>query len=294
VVHVASSALRSAALVLGGIAVGVGAVVGANALTGDDGPTRLGRPALAEGAAPLLDPERLAEVEGPRTRSGSAREAVEAFLAAERAGDHTTSFAHLADSVRVEYGSAQAWAADHPDVLPPVVDFTVEGADPGDGARAAVTTLTRYRSGLDSVTGFVPARARTSWVAVREAEGWAVDVEATTQTSLLPPDADALTAARTWATDRQACAPGPPPSSLRGRTDLAQALCGSQGQLVALDVRPLAQADAPPLQTSFGADVVTWARTVQVDGPVPLRAVLAPVDDTWTVVGVLGPARGGQ
>jgi hypothetical protein len=133
VVHVASSALRSAALVLGGIAVGVGAVVGANALTGDDGPTRLGRPALAEGAAPLLDPERLAEVEGPRTRSGSAREAVEAFLAAERAGDHTTSFAHLADSVRVEYGSAQAWAADHPDVLPPVVDFTVEGADPGDG-----------------------------------------------------------------------------------------------------------------------------------------------------------------
>jgi hypothetical protein len=63
---------------------------------------------------------------------------------------------------------------------------------------------------------------------------------------------------------------------------------------VALDVRPLAQADAPPLQTSFGADVVTWARTVQVDGPVPLRAVLAPVDDTWTVVGVLGPARGGQ
>jgi hypothetical protein len=61
----------------------------------------------------------------------------------------------------------------------------------------------------------------------------------------------------------------------------------------ARDVRPLAQVDAAPLQTSFGADVVTWARTVQVDGPVPLRAVLAPLDDAWTVVGVLAPAGGG-
>jgi hypothetical protein len=176
-----------------------------------------------------------------------------------------------------------------------VVGFDVEAADPGDaGARATVTTLTRYRSGLDAVTGLVPAPRRTSWVAVREADGWAVDVATTTQTSLLPPDADAVPAARAWAADRQACAPGTPAGSLRGRTDLVQALCGSQGEVTARDVRPLPQVDAAPLQTSFGADVVSWARTVQVDGPVPLRAVLAPVDDAWTVVGVLPPTGVGR
>jgi hypothetical protein len=59
-------------------------------------------------------------------------------------------------------------------------------------------------------------------------------------------------------------------------------------------VAPLAQVDAAPLQTSFGADVVSWARTVTVEGPVPLRAVVAPVDDTWTVVGVLPPSGTGS
>ena len=44
-----------------------------------------------------------------------------------------------------------------------------------------------------------------------------------------------------------------------------------------------------PLQTSFGADVVSWARVVPVESGSPLRAVVAPIDDRWTVVGVLAP-----
>jgi hypothetical protein len=47
-----------------------------------------------------------------------------------------------------------------------------------------------------------------------------------------------------------------------------------------------------PLQNSFGADVVSWARTVTVEGAVPLRAVVAPVDDRWLVIGLLGPPGG--
>jgi hypothetical protein len=55
----------------------------------------------------------------------------------------------------------------------------------------------------------------------------------------------------------------------------------------------LSQLDAPPLQSSFGAEVVSWGRAVTVEGAVPLRAVVAPVDDRWLVVGVLAPPVGG-
>lgn len=282
-----SSGLRSVALLVGGVALGLGVALGANALGDDTGPASFGRPAQPEGSAPLLDPARLAEVEGPRARADSPAAAVEAFLAAEQEADYETSFAYLADSVRVEYGSPAAWAADHPDALPPVTGFTIEDGPTGT---ATVTTLTEYRSSLDSVTGLVPARARTSWVTVQEEGGWAVDVLATTQQALLPPDADAATAVQDWAQRVQSCAvPEPELRALRGRTDLALTLCESTGALTLADATPLAQVDAAPLQKSFGADVVSWARVVELDSPVPLRAVVAPVDDTWTVVGVLAP-----
>jgi hypothetical protein len=283
------SALRTAALVAGGVAIGLGVAFGASALGDDDSPpAALGRPALPEGSAPLLDPARLAEVEGPRTRADSPAAAVEAFLAAEQEGDHETSFGYLADAVRVEYGSPAAWAADHPDALPPVTGFTVE---PAPERSTTVTTLTQYRSSLDAVTGLVPARARTSWVTVQEEGGWAVDVLATTQQALLPPDAEATAAVQDWAERVQSCdITEADLRELRGRADLAVSLCGSTDTLTAASATPLSQADAAPLQTSFGADVVSWARVVAVDGPVPLRAVVAPVADAWTVVGVLAPA----
>ena len=290
--------LRNAALVLGGVALGVAVAVGGSTLVGGDEPavTALGRPAAPEGSAPLLDASRLADVEGPRTRADTPAQAVEAFLSAEQSGDHEASFGYLADALRLDYGSPAAWVADHPDALPPVTGFTVEGApDPGSSASAAVTTLTRYRSGLDAVTGLVPARARTSWATVREDGGWAVDLSATTQSALLPPDEDASKAVRAWAERLQQCgAPTAELDALRGRVELARQLCGSAGSVTAGQPAALTQIDAPPLQTSFGGDVVSWARTVPLEGPVPLRAVVAPVDDTWTVVGVLTPRGAGR
>lgn len=288
-----SSRLRTAALVLGGVALGVGIAVGASTLTQDEPAAQtFGRTAAPEGSAPLLDPARLAEVEGERTRADSPAAAVEAFLAAEAAGDHEESFGYLADAVRVEYGSPEAWAADHPDALPPVTGFNVEAAAEES---STVTTLTRYRSSLDAVTGLVPARARTSWATVEEEGGWAVDVSATTQEVLLPPDADAVPAVQEWAEQLQSCqVPDEELRQLRARVDLARELCGTSGETRAVEVTPLSQFDAPPLQTSFGADVVSWARVVTVDGVVPLRAVVAPIDDRWTVIGVLAPSGGAQ
>jgi hypothetical protein len=282
--------LRSAALVVGGIAVGVAVAVGGSSLASrDDGPTAFGRAASSEADQPLLDRDRALQADGPRTRAGSPQEAVEAFLTAERARDHEASFGYLADPVRAEYGSAASWAADHPEALPPVLGFELDGAPTGGGGRAEVTTLTRYRSSLDAVAGLVPARARTSWVVVEEEGGWAVDASATTQDVLFPPEDQAVEAARAWADEAQRCAPGVT-SGLRGRLDLAEQLCGASGTSRALAVQPLTQLDAPPLQTSYGADVVSWARVVGLEGPVPLRAVLAPVDDAWRVVGVLPPS----
>lgn len=288
-----SSGLRTAALVLGGVAFGVGVAFGATTLSHDDAAAQtFGRAAAPEGSAPLLDPARLAEVEGERTRADNPVAAVEAFLAAEAENDYETSFGYLADAVRAEYGSPEAWAADHPDALPPVTDFTVEDAA---GESSTVTTMTRYRSSLDAVTGLVPARALTSWVTVEEEGGWAVDVSATTQQALLPPDSEAVPAAQEWAQRLQACqVPEEEMRALRARADLASRLCGVSGDIRATAVTPLPQFDAAPLQTSFGADVVSWARVVPLEGPVPLRAVLAPVDDRWTVIGVLAPGGGAQ
>lgn len=289
---IADPRVRSAALLVGGIAVGLALALGAGqVLGGSDTPQPLGRSSSVD-ASTLLDPSRVAEVDGERVRAGSPREAVERLLDAEKAGDFEASFALLADAVRVDYGSSAAWAADHPDAVPPVLGFEVL-QESGGGGRATVVTLTRYRSSLDPVAGLVPARAQTSWTTVEEDGGWAVDVSATTQEILLPADDGALPAVQAWAEQLQRCPGGTADTQgLRGGASLAAQLCGSTGPVRAMSVEPLNQLDATSLQNSYGADVVGWARTVALDGPVPLRAVVAPVDDTWTVVGVLAPAGG--
>lgn len=287
---VSRSTLRSLVLVVGGVGAGLAIALGVSTLTGPDEATRtaFGREETGDSSS-LLDPARVAEVEGPRERADSPQAAVERFLEAEQAGDTEASFALLADAVRVEYGSAAAWAADHPDAIAPVTDFSLDGEPTGGNGRAEVPTLTSYRSTLDPVVGLVPARARTRWVAVQEDGGWAVDVLSTTQEPLLPPDDDAVAAVQAWAQEQQRCGSPEQYGALRGRPELAEALCGTTGAVRAAEVAALPQVDATAFQSSFGADVVSWARTVALDGPVPLRAVVAPVDDRWLVVGVLAP-----
>lgn len=284
---------RGPALVVVGIAAGVGLVFGIGALTGGDGSaatTPLGRASPAPGDAPLLDPDRLADVTGERVRADSPDEAVTQFLAAEQAGDRATSFAYLADSVRVDYGSVAAWGADHPDALAPVEDFTVEGEPVQTSRGTEVTTDTRYASSLDSIAGLVPARATTTWVAVQEDGGWAVDLSSTTQKPIYPASEDAAVAAQAWVDGQQRCAdPVAFTGGVRGRSDLVTAICGASGSFEVGEVARLDQVDAPPLQNSFGADLIGWARVVPISGPVPVRLVLAPVDDAWVVIWALAP-----
>lgn len=283
--------LRSTGLVVGGVALGVAVAVGLPKLTGDDpDPLAASRSADVDPRT-LLDPTRLENVDGGRTRADSPRAAVEAFLTAEQEGDDERSFALLADEVRLEYGSAAEWAAD-PDAVPPVTGFEVTQA-PGDARdRAVVETTMRYRSSLNAVAGLVPARAQTSWAVVEEEGGWAVDLFETVEIPVLPPEGDAAEAVRRWAQAQQDC-PATPPSVV-GQTSLARSLCGADGDVATGAPTPLSGLDAGALQTAFGGDATTWARVVDVSSPVALRAVVAPVDDVWTVAAVLPPSGQGR
>jgi hypothetical protein len=284
---------RGAALVVGGVALGVGLAVGIPALSASDGgsgPTGLGRSASLDPDA-LLNAEREVDVAGERLRARTAREAVELFLTAEQQGDRAQSFALLSDPVRQDYGSAAAWQAD-PDAVPTVLGYEVEEEAPATGGAAVVVTVTRYRSSLDSVAGLVPARARTRWAAVQEDGGWAVDLDATTQEPLLPDEAGLLPAVRAFVEEQQAC-PEPDPA-LRGDTAVAAQLCGAAGDPALGPAGPLTPLDVGALQASFGGDVGVWGRVVEVTAPVALRAVLAPLDDSWQVVAVLAPPGAGR
>lgn len=278
------SRLRGPALVVGGVVLGLALALGVSSLDGDDPAEQaLSRSAEVDPAT-LLDASDLADVDGGRTRTDQAREAVAQFLQAEKDGEAERSFALLADPLRLEYGSDRAWAAD-PDGVPDLLGFDVEESPADDGGRAVVVTTTRYRSSLDSVAGLVPARARTEWAVVREEGGWAVDLDATSQVPLLPPDDAATAAARTWAAAMQRCEQ--PAVDVRGTPALARSLCGGAvGTGTAVELPAL---DAGALQSAFGGDVRAWARAVDVGQPVQLRAVLAPLDDAWQVVAVLAP-----
>ena len=283
---------RGAALLAGGVALGVALAVGLPAVTADDGTpaTALGRSASLDPDA-LLDADRQVDVAGERLRARTAQEAVELFLTAERNGDRAQSFALLSDPVRQDYGSAAAWQAD-PDAVPRVLGHEVEEEVPGPGGASVVVTLTRYRSTLDSVAGLVPARARTRWAAVQEDGGWAVDLDATTQEPLLPDEAGLAPAVRAFVEEQRGC-PAPDPA-LRGDTAVAAQLCGADGEPSLGGAGPLSALETGALQASFGGDVGVWGRVVEVQAPVALRAVLAPLDDTWRVVAVLAPPGAGR
>ena len=297
-----SAPWRSGVLVVAGLVIGVALALGLPRLLDAVGD---GTPASAAAPRSTADTEAaVARIEdgvdrGPRLRSATPADAVRAFLAAEAAGDPVASYAHLSDEARAAYGSPSGWTADHVDVLPTVLDFTLEpGTGEESAGRAEVAADVRFEPGLDSVVGLTPGRARVEWVAVEEEGGWAVDVDAATLEPIYPDPAGAAEATRAWVVQRQACpAPGTTPAAefeggLTGEPRRAEALCGAAGPVEVGAATPLAEIDARPFLPVYGADVTSWAQTVPVTAPVPLRAVLAPLGNEWQVVGVLGPRAG--
>jgi hypothetical protein len=219
-------------------------------------------------------------------RPTTARGAVEAFLVAAVRGDADASYALLSPPQQQAY-SANEWLHAQAD-LPRYLGFTVHSEQPlADASGTEVTVTAVLQSQLDEIVGLVPARATSTLTAVPVDAEWRVDLSRTRTTPLLPPDADAPSAVRTWVAERQECRAPAEYRSLVGAPALADALCGAQGDVRTAEARPLSElGDAAPVLNAFGADAATWARVVDVEAPSRLAVVVAPVDDRWLVVGV--------
>ncbi len=105
-------------------------------------------------------------------------------------------------------------------------------------------------------------------------------------------DAAVSAAALKWAAAAQQCSADSMqyPGGLIGVTGLADQLCKSAGVPVVESVGELDALDEPqPVIDGFGSAAFTWARVVQLGGPVAMNVVLAPDADRWVVVAIARP-----
>jgi len=244
-------------------------VTGAPAPTDAPPPTLPARPdaLVAAGAAPATGPVA----------------AVEAFLLAESAADFEASWRLLAAEDRQHWSTAATWVAAH-EAFAPITGFAVRGGADGDGL---VPVELQLRAGLDNVLGLVPPRADATFATVAEDGGWRVAFTRSTSEPRYADDVGATDAARSWAEARQRCEDAPEYGNLVGLTGLADRLCRAEGVVAAGAPTPLPDVDATRFVSAFGPGVLAWSRAVELQGPAPLRAVLAPVGDQWLVIGVL-------
>lgn len=275
------------------LAVGVGLGLGLSRLGGGTAP----QPAPLAGAdesvlagdddalAPLPDPPSPIP---PDQVEDDPRAVLEAFLAAEAHGEWEASYAFLTATDRdVVFPTPAAWVAAHGDFAN-VRAWQVEGVRV-EGDRAEVVTLTGYEPALDPVLGLIPARARVTWSLVRGPAGWRVASQDSAAQPLYPPADGAEQVAAEWVARRAACEdPGPLEEGLIGSPALAQDLCGASGPVEVGPVAQLSDSDAvTALLSAWGPEVFAWARTVRVDSPARMTAVLGPFGDDWRVVAVL-------
>lgn len=226
-----------------------------------------------------------AEVAPAGVAPSGPRETVEGFLQAESDRDFEASFAYLSSGDRSVYDVPAQWEAAHPEVFPPVAAFQVV-----DIQDTQVGTELEFDATLSPSVGLVPGRAEVLWVTVEEEGGWRIELERTTVNPQYPSEDVVAPVVEAWVADRQACRPATEWSGgLRGRPDLAEDLCGIEGEVRLGEVGYLDDSvDAAPFLAAFGAEFDLWARAISLRGPVPLRVVVAPIGETWTVIGVLG------
>lgn len=215
--------------------------------------------------------------------------AVTAFVAAEAAGAHDVSWGLLRDADREELRDVADWRDAHATTWP-VAGGDVTGLHP-DGDRATVDVDMHFRATLEPARGLVPARGRAHWVAVRENEHWRIAYQEVRIEPQYPDDGPAVGKVQAWAEAHQACQPAPEyQDGLVGFPALADGLCRREGAVAAGGPAKLDPADADPVVSAFGRDALDWARVVPLTSPPGLlRAVVAPVGDDWTVIGVLDP-----
>ena len=277
-------------VVLGLIAGIAGAVLVPRLLDGDEAPPA-GDPAIADRPIDAPADVRAADADVPPGAGAATPEAaVTGFLDAEVAGDLATSFGFLSEEDRTTYGSPAGWEAGHADAMPPVLGYELEPVPPSEGAAASAVTMVALEPGLDQVVGLTPARARVTWDVRQGTDGaWGVSLgEGTTFEALHPSDEGAGPAAQRWVDARQRCETPPNEfGGMVGRAVLADALCGAEGELSLGEPGPLGDIDATTFTTAFGPETAEASRLVRISGAVELGAVLAPIGDEWTVIGVV-------
>lgn len=262
------------------------------ALGGCAGPSADAEPTKGERTTSTTAPadEATAVTVDPAAPKPAPRPTIEAALTdlldAERAGDRTTSYALLSDAGRRAYPSLRAWAERRAE-LPAITGFDVEKA-----SGSAVVALVRHDPGLDPFVGLRPGRERQTWSARKVDGGFLLDAEPD-MVPLFPEVSGATSVAAEWARALQSCDGGRAVAlqavdPLLGLSDAPARLCRSTGEISA--ARPSAVPAGPPsadLVAQYGTDALTWAKAVAITGPSrPFHLVLAPIGDSWRVVGV--------
>jgi hypothetical protein len=214
--------------------------------------------------------------------------ALEQLLVAEQRGDHDAAYAFVAHGPDQPFHTVNQWARRRRE-LPPITEYTVEEQD--DPEASSATATVGHEPKLDPFSGLVPARERQTWSAQRVGDGYVLAQEPDI-VPILPSDDDALDAARAWAEDVQRCDEAAATArqavtTLFGSTAQSGGLCGSSGAVEVGDAGPL---PAGPLSgdivAQYSADALEWARVVTLSAPVRLLIVLAPIGDTWKVLGI--------
>jgi hypothetical protein len=223
--------------------------------------------------------------------SGSAREAVQRFLAARVRGDLAAAFDQLDRAGMARYGGSARWT-EAAAQRPRVTGFRLGEQRPAGPDTADVTVEVRQQATIDPFAGLVAGRSLEVWRAHREAGRWRVEAEPRSARPLLPGDRDAPEAVAAWlraltACDLSAAARLQVEPTLYGPGELAAAPCSRRGRWTVGAARPFGQdADSQPYVAAFGPDVIAWARLIPVTGPrTGFYAVVGPLGDAWRVIG---------
>lgn len=232
------------------------------------------------------DPGIVVPAGPPAAPKNSPADAARALLAAEQAGDHESSFLLLSAAARKTHASAAEWARRRQE-LPPITRFEIE-REQGD----KVTALVEHQPGLDPFIGLSPGRERQTWTAQRAKGGWLLQAEPQVE-MLLPPTVAAKEAGVAWATAVQNCDQAAARrlqavDTLFGVTDAPAGLCRTPGSISAGPPEALPAGPASQeLVAQYGTEVFDWAASVRIAGPGrPFHLVLAPIGDTWQVLGL--------
>jgi hypothetical protein len=232
---------------------------------------------------------RDSDVPSGATPRSTPADAVTALLSAEQRGEHGTSYLLLSAKGRTQYPTEARWARRRGQ-LPAITGFDVAA-----GARDTAVASVSHEPALDAFHGLTPAKERETWAVRKVSGGWLVDPDPRFE-PVLPDEGKARDAAAAWA-DAVARCDQPQATSLQAADPLfgtpaeAARLCGSSGAVVVGAVGSLPEGPvSEDIVGQYSTDAFTWARVVPVNAPTTFRVVLAPLGETWKVLGILPKA----